>query len=135
MQAYTFKKEERLKSRTLIDQMFTDGQSFAVYPLRLVWIKTDALKSEYPVQFALTVAKKKFPKAAHRNRLRRRIREAWRLNKHQLYRKLNKPEGQYAFMIIYSGKEELPFVIIEAAMQKIIYRFQKKIRANQKDRE
>ena len=137
MPSFSFKKEEKLKSRKIIQGMFTKGQSFGAYPLRIVWIPLEENDGEYPVRFALTVAKKKFPKAAHRNRLRRRIREAWRLHKHILYKSLNKIEGgpQYAFMIMYTAKEELPYSEIEAAMKKIIFRFRKKAMTNHKRNE
>ncbi|MEO0338481.1 MAG: ribonuclease P protein component, partial [Bacteroidota bacterium] len=123
MAAYTFKKAERLKSRKKIKRLFAEGKSFAVYPLRVVWTEEKDEHQPFPVQFALTVPKKKFSKAAHRNRLRRRIREAWRLNKQQLYQKCEKSERFYSFMIIYTAAEELPYTDIEKAMKKIISRF------------
>ncbi len=119
---FTFKKAERLKSRKVIASLFNKGQSFGMYPLRVVWLEMKESKSGFPVQFALTVPKKKFPKAVHRNRLRRLIREAYRLNKHRLYQELQKQEKQYGIMIIYTGKEAFPFQTIESSMKKIIKR-------------
>ncbi len=123
MAAYTFKKAERLKSRKKIKRLFANGKSFAVYPLRVIWTEELDEQQPFPVQFALTVPKKKFAKAAHRNRLRRRMREAWRLHKHQLYKKCEKAERFYSFMIIYTAAEELHYEDIEKAMKKIISRF------------
>jgi ribonuclease P protein component len=129
--SHTFKKEERLKSRKVIKQLFSKGNSYAVYPLRLVWIPIEK-ETKYPVKFALTVAKKRIKKAVHRNRIRRKIRESWRLHKHILYEKIEEEPQAFAFMIIFSGKEEMGYAQIEQAMQTIIQRFPKKMRANQK---
>lgn len=131
MPSFSFKKAERLKSRKTIKQLFSNGHSYAVYPLRLVWIPTEN-RAETPVRFALSVAKKRVPKAAHRNVLRRRIRESWRLNKHNLYQKLDGQEQGFAFMILFTGKGDTPFETIEQSMKMIIKRFPKRMRANQK---
>jgi len=127
MPSYTFKKEERLKSRKLIGQLFKKGNSFSSFPLRLVWIKTELPVEEYAVQMALTVPKRAFAKAAHRNVLRRRLREAYRLNKHLLYEQLGESDHRYALMFIYVAKETLDYSAIEKAMVKGINRLVKNI--------
>ncbi|MEK7257232.1 MAG: ribonuclease P protein component [Bacteroidota bacterium] len=131
MAQFTFTKSERLKSAKTIARLFKEGQSFGVFPLRLVWLKVEEAKSDAPVQFSLTVPKKAFKTAVARNRLRRKIREAWRLNKHRLYRKMEAQGGgrQLACMVIYTAKEDLPFAQIEQAMQVVISKFSKKIAA------
>jgi ribonuclease P protein component len=129
----TFKRAERLKSRKVIEQMFKQGQSFAQYPLRLVWLEMEERQSDFPAQFALTVPKKKYKKAVQRNRIRRLMREAYRLNKHRLYDALQEGERQVALLVIYTGQEIMTFAEIEAAMQQTLRRFVKKRRAdNQK---
>ena len=127
---HTFKKTERLKSRKQIGHLFSGGHSYAVYPLRLVWLPIDEVPGNAPVRFALTVAKKRIRRASHRNRVRRKLREAWRLNKHTLYENLADQSATFAFMVIFTGKEEeATFANIERAMQTIIQRFPKKMRA------
>ncbi len=117
---HSFKKGERLKRRKLIGRMFNrEGASFAVYPLRIIYIESE-LDSDFPAQFALSVPKRAFPKAAHRNRIRRQIREAYRLNKHLLYEVLQDHNKQYAIMLIFTAKKPLPYADIEKAVQKII---------------
>ncbi len=130
MPDFTFKRAERLKSRTVIEQLFKHGQSFAQYPLRLVWTVQEARQSAFPVQFALAVPKKKLKKAVQRNRIRRLVREAYRLNKHRLYEAMKEAPHQLAFLVIYTGQEELPFKDIEAAMQQMLRRFIKKWRSD-----
>ena len=112
---HTFTRAERLKSRKVIEQLFKQGQSFAQYPLRLVWTLMDERQSDFPAQFALTVPKKKFKKAVQRNRIRRLMREAYRLNKSSLYNALQEAEKQVALLVIYTGQETMTFAEIEAA--------------------
>jgi len=126
MKLHSFNREERLKSRKIIGQLFSDGHSFGQYPLRLIWSPVEPPKSDSPVQCTVSVAKKKFPKAAHRNRIRRQIKEAYRINKHWLYETLDESEPQYAFMILYTAREALPYEEIERAMKKMLGRFLKK---------
>ncbi len=94
MPTFTFKKAERLKSRKVIELLFKDGKSFGAYPLRLVFLKNEEPRSNAPVQFTVSVPKRSFKSAVARNRIKRKVREAWRLNKHWLYEKLEKTEGQ-----------------------------------------
>jgi ribonuclease P protein component len=126
MKKFTFNKAERLKSLKTISRMFKEGQSFGVYPLRLIWLKTEDVKIDAPVQFAVSVPKKNFKSAVARNRIKRKVREGWRLNKHRLYRKLEGKDELWAFMLLYTGKEDLPFGQIEQAMQTVIRIFIKK---------
>ncbi len=126
MPAYTFQRGERLKSRKVIGALFKTGKSFGQYPLRLVYMPMEERRSAFPAQFAVSVPRKKFPGAVARNRIRRQLREAWRLNKHRLYRALEKEERQYALMAIYVAQETLPFAEIERAVQQMIRRFLKK---------
>ena len=104
-----------------------EGASLAAYPLRLIWLEAE-LDSDYPAQFALSVPKRAFPKAAHRNRIRRRLREAYRLNKHTLYDFINEQEKQYALMVLYTAKQTVPFREIDKKMKVAIRQF---IRQNQ----
>ena len=78
------------------------------------------------MQFTVSVAKKNFKSAVARNRIKRQVREAWRLNKHRLYRKLEGNPQQYACMVLYVAKEELPTPQIEKAMQTMLHLFYKK---------
>lgn len=126
MPLHSFKRGERLKSRKIIGTLFSQGHSFGQYPLRLIWKEIEANPKGFPIQCTVSVAKKKFPKAADRNRIRRKVKEAYRLNKHWVYEALEQENTQYAFMILYVAKEPLPFEIIEQAMKKMLTRFLKK---------
>ena len=118
MPSNSFHKEERLKSRDIISQIFKEGKSIKSYPLRVVWIEIEPPKSEFPFQFSLSVPRRAFPKANQRNLLRRRIREAYRCNKQLLFENLSAGTPQYGLMVIYTAKEILPFQDIEKATRK-----------------
>ena len=127
---FRFQRAERLKSEKVISSLFKKGRSFSCYPLRLVYteiaplnIKADSTDFS-PVQFSLSVSKKKFKRAVDRNLLRRRIRESYRLQKHELYLFLKDhttlSEKQFAFMVIYTAKDALPYADIHKGIRKMI---------------
>jgi ribonuclease P protein component len=126
---FSFRKEERLKSRKAIEQLFNKGNSFHVYPLRLVWCESNEKRGSFPVQFSLSVSKKAFKSAVIRNRIKRKVREAWRLNKPKLYMDIGISDRQFDFMIIYTSREELTSLEIHNRMRKIIAIFLKKYRS------
>jgi ribonuclease P protein component len=114
----TFKltKNERLSSTILIGKLFAEGQSFYIFPLKFVFLKAQ-LSSPFPMQVSFSVSKKNFKRAVQRNLVKRRLREAYRLNKPSFYESL--PEGQQiSMMIIYSCKEIKDFQVIEKSMKK-----------------
>ncbi|MBK8426159.1 MAG: ribonuclease P protein component [Lewinellaceae bacterium] len=89
---HTFSRSERLKSRTLISRLFKDSHSYVAYPLRVVWLEHPAPahpdKQVSTVKVVISVPKRHFKTAVARNRLKRQIREAYRLHKHLFYEKL-----------------------------------------------
>lgn len=120
------RKAERLKSRSAIQRLFSgQSPSFAQYPVRLIFRESEK-QAAAPVRMTVSVPKRKFPRAADRNRIRRQVREAWRLNKHRLYSKLPADGAGFDFMILYVAKTPLPFAQIEQAVQVMIRRFLKK---------
>lgn len=118
MPDFSFSRQERLKSRTLLARLFKEGQSFVAYPLRVVWLELPAHEAFGPVQVVISVPKRNFKTAVARNLLKRRIREAYRLHKHELYEKL--AGRRCALLLMYVGKEELPFSEIESGVGKMI---------------
>src|SRR5690606_39404474 len=93
MKKHTFSKEERLCSKRLINSLFHSGSSFFIYPYRIMFLPMDALQPA--VQVLLSVSKRRFRHALHRNLLKRRMREAYLLQKNEhLYPALeNRPFG------------------------------------------
>ena len=115
MEEYTFHKEERLCSQKIIGELFTSGETFLAYPLKVVFLKTE-LEVSYPVQAAFTVSKRNFKRAVKRNLLKRRMREAYRLNKTNLYDEIAARNLQIAIMFVFVGKDVAEYPAIEKGM-------------------
>lgn len=126
MAKLTFNKNEKLKNKKLIEQLFAEGQHVFAYPLKLFYIKIESqVQSISPCLFSVTVPKKKFKKAVDRNRIKRLIREAYRLNKTLLTPTLTQSNISLAIMVIYIAEEELPFAEIEKSIKKLLYKLSK----------
>jgi len=123
MMKYTLGKKERLKSKKLIEKLYKEGASVKAFPLRMVFLQTEHT-SDYPAQVGVSVAKRNFKKAPDRNRLKRVMRESYRLQKEIVYNNLELP---YVFMISYLGKEEKNYEEIYAKMNKLLNLFIKDI--------
>ena len=121
---FTYPTREKLKSRKLIDQLFVEGKSVSKYPVKLIYIQTE-LPEDVPVQAGVTVPKKNFKSAVKRNRIKRLLREAYRLNKHPVF---NNSGGSFAFLFLYLGKEMPSFIDIERTMQVVLKKFLEKER-------
>jgi len=106
----SFPKAERLCSKKLISQLFAKGSAFNLYPLRFVFLKAETPLPEFP-EVLISVSKKYFKRAHDRNRLKRQIREVYRLNKH----KIMSENGQSLSVlgIVYIGKEKNKYQLIE----------------------
>ena len=118
---YTFPKEEHLCRKKLIEELFSkQSSSFGVYPLRIVWIKA-AAPTTAPPQVLISVSKRTFKRAVDRNRLKRLIREAYRLNK---YRLTEQPNGHEIALlgIIFTGKEKSPLALVERKLISAFHR-------------
>jgi ribonuclease P protein component len=118
---FTYPKEEKLKSRKIIDLLFTKGQSVAKYPLRMAVLQVD--DSTQIIQIGVSVSKRYFKKATDRNYIKRLLRECYRLNKHLLIQKITKP---HAFMLLYQSKETPSFEELNEKIIKLFEKFQEK---------
>lgn len=128
---YTFKKEERLCSRKHLDLLFKNGSSFLLYPFRVSYLFVDQA-TDVPAQVVINVPKKRYKRAVDRNLLKRRIREAYRLNKeNQLYIPLPTGKGLLLFSIQFVGKDKYEFAFIEKKLIATFKRFQNLIQPNE----
>ena len=117
---YTFKKEERLCNKRLIDGLFHNGSSFLCYPFKASWQFIDE-PLKFPAQIVFSVSKKRYKRAVDRNLIKRRMREAYRLHKQRhLYDVLNSAEKKIVLSLGYIGKEIAPFDFTEKKMLKLL---------------
>ena len=116
---FSFPKKERLKSKKLFEQIFAEGKSVSNYPVKLLYLKSELPKS-VKFQAGVAVPKKNFKSAVKRNRIKRLLREAYRLNKHLVF---NNSEGQFAFLFLYLGKELPTYVDVEKNVQALLKKF------------
>lgn len=120
---FTFQKKERLKSQKLIESLFNEGQSVMAYPLRLVYKKA-SFDDDVLIKTGISVSKRQFKKAVDRNRIKRLLRETYRLNKHLYF---NNITTSYAFMILYIGKEHSELPELEIKMNQLFEKFLSKV--------
>lgn len=123
----TFTKQERLTDKRILNRLFTKGKSILIPPFRLLWIPLES-KTKYPVQVVISVPKRLHAKAAQRNLIKRRIKEAYRKNKHLVYEFLEKRNLPIALMIIYTSGEKHSYRKVE---EKMILSLQKLMREMQ----
>jgi len=116
----TFNKEEKLKKKTLIAELFAGGKSISVFPLKMIYLETDH-DSAYKIQAGVSVSKRNFKKAVQRNRIKRLMRESYRKNKFLIYN--SEDTKKHIFMFIYQGKNEVTYQVMEEKMIKLIKEF------------
>lgn len=115
---YTLPKSERLKSLTAVRRLFKDGASGFVYPFRYMTITEDSTTPSIEALFS--VPKRYHKRANKRNTLRRRTKEAYRLNKEVLYEAVSKSGKSLDIAFVYSTKDILPYKTIEHAVRRIL---------------
>lgn len=100
---FTLGKEERLKSQKQTELVFSEGKKFTLAPFRVYYL---SIKDQLNVlQFGVGVSTKNFKKAVDRNRIKRLAREAYRLQKKILEKKLIEANSYLTVFFIYTGKE------------------------------
>jgi ribonuclease P protein component len=125
---HTLGKQERLKSRKLIEKLYQEGTSVKAFPLKMIFLQT-VHTSDFPCQIGVSVPKRNFKLAVSRNRMKRLMRESYRLQKQIVYTNLDEP---YVFMISYLGKEEWKYEELYKKMEKLLTIFVSTIK-NKKD--
>ena len=117
---YTFKKEERLCNKGLIDKLFHNGSSFLCYPFKASWLLIDG-PMQFPAQILFSVSKRRYKHAHDRNLIKRRMREAYRLNKQQyLYDMLNSSNKNIILSVGYIGKDIVEYDFAEKKILKLL---------------
>ncbi len=129
----TFAKSERLTSQIVIDKLFAGGNaSMAVFPLRVVFMKMDEAegKEKPPVSILVSVPKKRFRHAVDRNRMKRLVREAYRLNKHILWEALEGKNERLALAFVCITDSLPSFLVVQKSVRKALVRIAERMERN-----
>lgn len=116
---FKYSKKDKLKSKKAIEQLFTNGKAVTAYPLRLVYLKTE-FEDGSILKTGVSVSKRLHKTAVARNRIKRLLREAYRLNKPHYF---NNSSTSYAFMILYLSKDATTFNKIDKQMKLLFKKF------------
>lgn len=120
MGRFTFKKAERLSKEKTIQELFNRGSSFYLYPFKVVYMLNPD-QSVITPQVLISVSSRNFPRAVDRNLIKRRIREAYRLQKEIIHHGSKK--GVFAFL--YTPKTALPFAEIKNKLFLVLEKIKK----------
>ncbi|MEX0315844.1 MAG: ribonuclease P protein component [Allomuricauda sp.] len=119
---FTFPKNEKLKSKKVFEQLFIEGKNLTAFPIKLIYLKVD-FADDTSIKIGVVAPKKKFKSAPKRNRIKRLLREAYRLNKHVVF---NKIEGNFAFLFLYLGNTMPSYDEVDGSINKLLEAFLKK---------
>lgn len=118
---FKLKKQEKLTSRTAVERLFGEGHSLMAFPLRAVYRLREA--GESPVQFMITIPKKRIRKAVMRVTLRRRVRESYRLRRRALlHESLQHTDVGVDIAFIYLDNQPVPYHILDEKMTQLLTR-------------
>lgn len=139
-QRLTLRKSAKLRHRTLVQELFQKGKSVYSGPLRLTFrtLSEEELRGSFregvpdllgPIQFMITVPKKKRRHAVDRVLMRRRIREAFRLEWHTLKRKIQEDQTirTLSLAIVYMDTTNSDMDTIRAAVGSVLLKVRKKL--------
>ena len=126
MANFKLTQAERLCGKKRIDALFTSGNSFIVYPYRIVYGSVSDTDN-VPVSMFVSIPKKRFKRAVKRNLIRRRIKEAYRKNKHILTDTLQSQETALDMAILYLDREILDYQTLEKKLKDLLQKLKEKV--------
>ncbi|MGV3595928.1 MAG: ribonuclease P protein component [Sediminibacterium sp.] len=127
MKAFGYHKKEKLKSRTELQAIFTTGKSFSVFPIKVFFVEKDSTDTSVPVHAGVGVGSKHFKKAVDRNRIKRLLREAYRLEKQSLHEAIVTQSKTISVFFLYLDKELPDYTLVREKMKEGIEKLIKRI--------
>jgi ribonuclease P protein component len=100
---FSYQRKEKLKSRKLLKQLFSNGKSFSVFPIKIFYLQPDT-PLDFPVKVAVGASVRNFKKAVERNRIKRLLREAYRTEKVPLHQYMQERSLQVIVFLLYIDK-------------------------------
>lgn len=132
LKSKTFPKKEKLTGEIRINRLFAEGSSFIQYPLRVVYLLNDT-KEDVSAKVLVSVPKKKIKLAVRRNRIKRLLREAYRLHKEDFCNELSAKGLTMDLGLIYLSEKETTFAEIETKMNASLFKLQELVKAETKN--
>jgi ribonuclease P protein component len=123
---FEFSKKQKLCNETTIKEMFSKGDSFVIAPIRLIW-KEEVDSDSVAIKSIIVVPKKQLKLATDRNVVRRRMKEAYRLNKAEIEHFLVNKNRQLNVAIVYQNEKILSYKAIEKKIKLILGRLKEEI--------
>jgi len=118
LKKFTLNKNERLKRRKIIEQLFSEGRAVSAFPIRVQYKMVEQLT--VPLQAGFSVSSRNFKRAVDRNRIKRVMREAYRLQKLPLEQALQTKQQQLALFLIYTGKELPVYALVKEKVEVVL---------------
>ncbi|HEX5154616.1 MAG TPA: ribonuclease P protein component [Parafilimonas sp.] len=117
---FSYNKKEKLKSKKQLDQLFQNGRSFTVFPLKLFYALAE--EQDNVIKTGVGVSSRHFKKAVQRNRIKRLLREAYRTEKQPLHAYLNNNKKQLVLFLLFIDKELPQYALVKEKMKLCIQR-------------
>ena len=116
---YSYNKNEKLKSRKMLNQLFAEGKSFSVFPVKVFFLPMHFANNR-PINAGVGVSARNFKKAVDRNRIKRLLRECYRLNKLSLHTTITGKNKPMAVFFLYIGKDMPDYTILNEKMKAVL---------------
>lgn len=120
-------KEKKLKKRDEIQSLFKEGKRIKKEELHLIYLLSEAPTSRDTFKVGVSVPKKKFKRAVDRNKLKRLIREGFRLNQVELEKKCKRKQKQCLLMFVFQGTDLVSYAALEPKIVLILRELEAKI--------